>query len=150
MKLSTVKQAGRPFRSACVLLWTTLLVGCGGASVGDVSGRVEHQGKLVTSGSVVFVGSDRQPKQGAIQPDGTYTVLQVPVGEARVAIHSPDPGEVPTIVQDPNDKRPPRKTPRLGDRSKWFPLPPEYGDHEKSGLKATIIAGDNTYDLKLP
>ena len=151
------------FGKAARLLWACLpllavgLLGCGGQAAGDVSGRVTFEGQPVVFGSVVIIGTDKQPRNGEIKPDGSFTVTGVPVGEAQVAVHSPDV----TALPDKMTLKGKMKEGKKGDvdvelnkvpqavRDKWFPIPERYSDHEKSGLTLTIKEGANEFPLKL-
>src|SRR5262245_28811872 len=66
------------------------LPGCG-KGTGEIQGKVTYQGKVVASGSVMVIGSDQLPKYGPIQPDGSYHVKDVPAGEAKLTVTSPNP-----------------------------------------------------------
>lgn len=127
-------------------------VGCGG--VGTVSGKVTYKGKPVTSGSVLMVGSDNQPHYGPLQQDGTYAIADVPQGEVRVAVNSPDPrvlyAPAPTIKLAKKEGQPPPAPPPQIDASKWFPLPVKAGDPQVSGVRVTVRGGPNSIDINLP
>jgi hypothetical protein len=41
-----------------------------------------------------------------------------------------------------------RKLPDI-DRAKWFPIPPAYGDFDKSGLEFSVQKGSNSFDIRL-
>src|SRR5438132_3725963 len=76
-------------RSALTITLLTPIVGCGGK--GDVSGQVTFKGKPLVFGTVQFEANDKTFKQGNINRDGTYSIDGVPVGEAKVAVNSPNP-----------------------------------------------------------
>ncbi len=143
---------------AFVPVLALVLLGCGGKPTGDVSGKVVYQKKPVVSGSVVIVGSDNKPRTGEIKPDGTYTVLAVPVGEAKIAVISPDPNpDLPPPQEVKGKKKPlrPEGTPVEAEKKKkdvadkWFPLPEKYADVDRSGLTVTIQEGPNDFPVTL-
>jgi len=121
-----------------------LLTGCGPGK-GDLSGKVFFEEKAVCSGSVIVGGSDGVPKSSPIEPDGSYVVKDVAAGTVKLTVHSPDPGEVKFMPRKEGDKPPPAK-----DRSKWFPIPEEYNDFDKSGLTFDLKRSTmNNFDIKL-
>ena len=142
---------------SCVIAGN-VLTGCG-RKVGDVSGSVQYQGKIVTSGFVTAIGADGIPKQTEITEDGSYRLEKVPAGEVTFLVSSPhleasknprkspprvnpDTGQViPTIEEEPTSTENQRKT--------WRQLPAFYSDITKTPLKHTIAPGPNTLDLKL-
>jgi hypothetical protein len=118
-----------------------LLVGCGR---GNMSGKVTFNSKPVVFGTVLVHGKDGL-RQGAIQPDGSFTVRDIAAGEARVAINSPNPKGIQLY---PN-KNPKYKQEPYPDVPGWFPIPKQYEDVQTSGLKYTIRGGSNAIDIEL-
>jgi hypothetical protein len=130
-----------------------VLAGCAGGKA-DVTGKVTHQGKTVTWGTVIVQGPDGAPVTGAIQPDGTYSVQGVATGKVLIGVISRDPG----VRAGPANRggfksqhgdQPPPPPPDI-DRSKWFPLPAKYETPETSGITTTLHSGANQYDVDLP
>lgn len=89
-----------------VLLGVFCLIasGCGGLTLGQVSGQVKSNGKIVTQGTIMFHPEKGPTAVGTIQPDGTYTLSTLKpndgalVGSHRVTIHATkvDPGRLET------------------------------------------------------
>ena len=79
----------RPGRGAAAVLLALSVIGCQGK--GEVSGKVVYQDKALASGTVLIVASDGSLHQGTIKTDGSYRIRDVPSGEARLAVNSPDP-----------------------------------------------------------
>jgi hypothetical protein len=134
-----------------LLLATLGTSGCFG-SKGDVSGTVTFQGKHLSSGAVVIVGSDNQPMHADIQADGSYKVEGVPVGQARITVHSPDPALRPLKKKGKAKSRPDdRAEPPAGspNRANWFPIPARYGNLDQSGLSVSVNSGPNTHNITL-
>jgi hypothetical protein len=125
---------------ACLIPFAA--AGCAPAR-GDVSGKVTYQGRPLVYGTVMFLGRDNLPVMGPIRPDGSYTVTGVLVGEAQVAVNSPDPLPAQRV-----DKRGRAMTSPV-DRSQWFPIPEDYGDPRKSGLQCPVGRGQTPYDIDL-
>jgi hypothetical protein len=119
----------------------SLLAGCGR---GDMSGKVTFNDKPVVFGTVLVHGRDGL-RQGAIQPDGSFTVRNIAAGEAKVAINSPSPKGIQLY---PN-KNPKFKQEPYPDVPGWFPIPKKYEDVQTSGLKYTIRGGSNAIDIEL-
>ncbi len=155
------RRTGHPFLTGCLALLTLGAIGCGGEK-GDLSGTVSYNGKPVVLGSVLLIGADAKPRTAWIEADGTYHFDDVPAGEAKLAVFSPDPAK-----QDKSRKKqaelkkkrlekdkslpPEPDSPALPavDRTKWFAVPALYSDIDHSGLHVTIIPGPNTYHLDM-
>jgi hypothetical protein len=167
----------RVISGLAVPAFALLLSGCGGG-VGDVSGKITYKGKPVVYGSVSFVGADGIPRGARINPDGTYTVKDVGVGEAKITVVSDLPAqdtggrekaerakaerakagreEAPADLpagapkRGGGDER--ADTPEVVDPAivkQWFPIPSEFADINKTKLRFTIRKGPNTYDIQL-
>lgn len=122
---------------------TAALAGCGKGK-GDLSGTVKHQNKLVQSGSVRVLGSDRIPRVTAIKEDGTYTITQIPVGNVQIAVNSPSPMGMKELP--PNKFG---KTNMPPDNPNWFAIPPKYAEFDTSGITFAIRKGDNSFIIEL-
>src|SRR5688500_13514210 len=72
-----------------LLLLVCLLgpAGCGPRTAA-VSGKVAYRGKRLPAGRITFLGADGRVANGQINPDGTYQVQGVPVGEATITVSS--------------------------------------------------------------
>jgi hypothetical protein len=133
---------------AAALLVVTL-AGCGGGRA-DVSGKVLYKGKLLTSGTVSMVGPDGIVRQGAIKPDGTYTITGVAAGKVQIGVLSANPagdvrGRRPAagnrVAAAPPDGAP--------VASNWFAIPASYQEPTTSGLSTVLASGSNQHDIKL-
>jgi hypothetical protein len=124
-----------------VLLATA--IGCQGR--GDVSGKVTYNSKPLVFGTVLVHGQDGL-RQGAIQRDGSFTVRGVKVGEARVAINSPNPKSIQLIPPKPVVKT---KQEPFPEAPGWFRIPNKYEDVKTSGLTYTVRGGSNAFDIEL-
>jgi hypothetical protein len=117
------------------------------AASATVSGRVTFQGRPVIWGSVILVGSDGRSVVGRIQPDGTYTVTNAPMGEVGVSITSPDPlvQHYATQIKTSRDRIPVAQwaAPPV-DRQQWFVLPQRYENAKDSKLTLTVKRGSNS------
>jgi hypothetical protein len=164
------RKAGRPLLAGFPLLLSLGATGCGGGS-GDLSGAVSYQGKPLASGSILLIDADGKPRTARIQEDGSYHFAGVPVGEAKLAVYnSPDPAKVDEfrkreelrmkalreksrvkrgILQEDTPTEAVAPALPTVDRTKWFAIPAEYGDLERSGLRVTIHGGTNTYPIEM-
>jgi hypothetical protein len=146
-------------RRGAFLLFAALVLGtngCGGG-VGVVSGKISYKNKAVVYGSVGFVGANGKTRAAKINPDGTYTVKDVAVGEAKVVVISElpratsrSPGAAATDgpKDDPTQPEPPEVIdPEVA--KKWFPIPTEFSNAAKTKLRLSVKPGANTYDIKL-
>jgi hypothetical protein len=127
---------------ACWLVLALTLLGCG-PGTGDLTGKITYQGKAVHSGSIIVKGSDGLLKDAKVDAEGAYSLKGIAAGEIEAIVTSPDPGIVPVV------ERKPHPLPVPGDRSKWFPIPLEYGDFSKSSLKYPLKPGANQWDIDL-
>jgi hypothetical protein len=133
-----------------------LLLGAGCAErQGVVTGTVTYQDKPVVYGSVVILPADGIPRTTSISPSGAYTFTKVPCGDAKLAVHSPDPALQDEFLQAEKNKVQMglattwnRKGPDI-DRSKWFAIPAEFSDFEKAGLACTVKQGENSFEIRL-
>jgi hypothetical protein len=144
-----------PKTAACFLAWALSGTGCGGNGQGSVAGKVSFQNRPLSYGSVVLVGADGIPKTTSINPGGLYSFADLPCGEVKLAVHSPDPAGLEKLYKDEKIKMlkgvtppPDRKLPEI-DRAKWFPIPADFGDFNKSGLKITLGVGPNVFNIDL-
>ena len=123
--------------------------GCGRTA--HVAGKVTYQGQPVVHGSVILLGADNKARSGVIEPDGSYTVEGVGLGEVKIAVISRDPAKGRSVLRggnpapgDNNGQASP-KTPPAG----WFPLPPNYETPATSGLGCTIDSSQVSHDIEL-
>jgi hypothetical protein len=124
-----------------------------GKSGATLTGHVTHRGKPVIWGSVIVVGPDGNATAGRIQPDGTYTVENVPPVAVNVAVVSRDPlvqHNMEEIRRNRNRAAPKSWEPVPVDRKQWFPLPERYADPQTSGLTVLLSKGTNRHDIELP
>jgi hypothetical protein len=120
--------------------------GCGGGSR-EVSGTVSYRGRPLASGTVLLLAGDGRPYNGAIGPDGSFTIKDVPTGEARVAVTSfaPADPERPSWAGAVLPAANGRMATLTGIVST---IPPRYGDLGQSGLAVTVEE-DTRLDLDL-
>ena len=140
------------FRIATVLFIGVLgLSGCGqNEKMVKVTGKVTLNKQPVTSGSVSFVG---EPFAGnaPIKPDGTYELLEAPVGKelaisVRTAPGGPGPKSGPVAPKgvDLTGMMAPEA------KGKGVRIPMKYSDPKASGLKYTPTSDSvNTHDIDL-
>ena len=97
------------------------------------------------------MNEDGTAASGVIQPDGTYTVEGVKRGRVRIGVVSPDPARARSILKKAENKDTKDKdhhghtSPGTGG---WFPLPPELGDPEKSGIVLEVSSSRMHYDIE--
>jgi hypothetical protein len=167
-------------RAAAAGLFAALLAlagGCGGAT-GDVSGKVLYKGKPVVLGTVTFIGADGKQVQCTIQPDGSYSVAGVAIGEAKVLVDSPNPsaGGQPAAERgggarpgrgggrpgaDPNAPTAPPGAPKVEREmpsgpavspevaAQWVKIPDAYSSTTDTPLRFTVKKGSNTANIEL-
>jgi hypothetical protein len=155
--------------SALPLLF--LASGCGPSSgtPGKVYGKVTYKGAPVTGGGITLQTKDGAKYGGAIDPDGTYSVPDLPPGDMTVTISTenlnPNPAK-PTIGPPgggtgfPPGGGPPGPSGSTGPpggtatpakpQGTYMKIPEKYGDPQTSGLTVTVPAGPvkKDFDLK--
>jgi hypothetical protein len=112
---------------AMTVLSLAFHAGCGGdVPRGRVSGKVTLNNRPLTAGQVLIIGDNKRSGSAVIQPDGTYTIPDAPVGPAVVTV-------LPPVVP----ARPP------------IYIPERYKKPETSDLKYIVTRGTQTYDIPL-
>src|SRR5438128_2416907 len=123
------------------------LTGCGSGTA-TVSGKIAYQGRPVLSGCVTIVNVDGTASSGVIQPDGTYTVEGVKRGHVKIGVVCPDPLHArSTLKTGPNSKDLHART--APGTNGWYPLPPDLGDPEKSGLECDVNGSQVAHDIEM-
>jgi hypothetical protein len=122
--------------------------------MGRVSGKVTHNGKPVTGGSVVFTpvggtqSSAARIATGQIESDGSYTLTTFDTGDGAVlgqhtvTVESRPTGEEFKKLNLKPDGRIAYKLPKAT-------IPDKYLKTDRSPLKHTVEAGNNTIDIDL-
>ncbi len=141
----------RPLALACLSAMTALLASGCGPRTATVVGRVSHQGKPVSGGSVIVYCSDQQIARGLIGPDGTYSIPNVPFGSAVVTVQAP--GRVPAGLRlqqtlPPSSGGPIPPTVDATEPGRVW-IPARYALPEESGLSVVIDRGQVNYDIDL-
>lgn len=129
-----------------------LLSGCGEPPTGTVRGKVAYKGKPVVLGVVSFIIDGSLPKYTALAKDGSYEVSGVPVGECSVLVTSvpASDDETAEALLNPEVQAKRRAVAlKAAKEAGWFPIPPEYGDVQRTPLRFTVQKGENQYDIKL-
>jgi hypothetical protein len=138
----------------------TLAVGCG-PQTATVQGKVTVNGEPLKSGSVSFQSATGLVVDAPIQPDGTYTAANVPVGTAKVVISAMDPKFEEKMAELGGKGKPVGeagggagrgKTPTAGGTgTDWAALyrlvDEKYNNYDTSGLTVNVVSPTTTYDM---
>jgi len=137
------------------------VVGCGGGGTGTITGKVTYKGKdgnVVTlkGGNVIFASEKGPSLQAEIKEDGTYTLENVPVGEAKVAVRTAwlgiqaamGKGAASGPPKDASGPMPGKMTPDVAAR-KFVAIPSRYETPDGSGLVYAVKKGSQTHDIPL-
>jgi hypothetical protein len=144
--------AGRPMRlrlvHSCILL--VAYVGCQRAApVAQVVGAVTLNGKVVTSGDVVLVGSDgRAPPPGRVRGDGTYFIERAPIGRVKVGFFNPPPPALPAGGAASGSAEEELLQMREAAKS-YTPTPAKYAEPSQSGIEFDLKPGRNVCNVEL-
>jgi hypothetical protein len=118
-----------------------LTTGCG-APNGNVTGRVTHKGKPLTSGTVTFLTAGNKVFTSQIASDGSYTVLKLPAGPVQIGVQIP-----PAFTYD--DPQMPSASPAAA-ATQPITIPPKYHDPSTSGLTLDVTGANQTHNIELP
>ena len=126
-------------------LLTLAASGCG-KPAGYISGKVTLQGKALPGGYVNFSCEGATPtvKTSVIQADGSYSIRDMPVGPAKIAVQGILGPQGPGTGTKPAGTVPP------SGGGKTVYVPPEFGNAETSKLTYTVVNGSQTHDIALP
>jgi hypothetical protein len=146
-------------------LWLLLLFGCGGPKsvATKLSGSVKYKGAPVTAGTITFTAKGEGGEAGGvylapINPDGTYSIAQLPSGEFAVSIEteSANPNRSQKTYGGPKVKNMQMTSPRpdYAESSQtaqgaYVKIPSKYADPQKSGLTVNLTSGKNIKDFDL-
>ncbi|MFL5330627.1 MAG: hypothetical protein ACJ8C4_17125 [Gemmataceae bacterium] len=105
----------------------------------------------MVTGVVNLYGPNNEFAAAGINPDGTYTVTDAPVGLVKVAVVSEKPASQGAnnnraVKNHPNAPPPPPPPP---DASGWFAIDAKYADPATSGKEMTLSGGNNTQNIVL-
>jgi hypothetical protein len=122
-----------------------LAAGCGGESMIPVEGKVKHDNKFLTKGSVVLYpdpakgNNSKHEPRGAIEEDGGFKITTHPRDGAPRGWY-----KVAVISTEPSDPKNPYSDPR------WL-IPEKFGKPGESGLVLEVRTGApaGAYDLEL-
>lgn len=115
------------------------LAGCGGGG-SKVTGKVSYNGKPLNSGTILFQ-TEEGVRSATIQSDGTYTIEDVPAGNAKIAV----------TVAPPPEKGPDGVSADEAGTSEANPVlvPEKYSRVETSELTYKVTSGEQTHDIDL-
>jgi hypothetical protein len=141
----------------CFLVLLPCALGCGsnnnsqltGASV---SGVVHYQGKPVTGGIIQFWSDAKdgnQSAQGSIEGDGSYEVLNAPLGVCKVVVKTePVKHDRRALLKRSEGKGAP-VPPDEGPPKVYMPIASKYTDVRKTDLQITVEKDSQTHDFDL-
>jgi hypothetical protein len=145
-----------------------LSAGCGGT--GTVSGKVYYNDQPLGGGTIQFKNADgKGVQQAKIQPDGSYTIENMPAGPASIAVETESArptggggGRGGAVTGQPGTKNIPTDNMPDGGAgvnqlygggrpkdAKYVKIPEQYKDLDKSGQTYTVKKGAQEWDVKL-
>lgn len=139
-------------------------IGCSGnLPRGKVTGVIKHKGKPLSRATVMFLTKDNEVYRGDLKEDGSYTVVDVPLGPVKACVQQ----ALPTVSARPDGQAvstsAARAKPTMGEKrdEKWQPppvavpelgpdrLPLKYGDPNKSGLAFELTKDGQEWSVDL-
>jgi hypothetical protein len=143
----------RPLRLSAAGVCALALAACGcTGGTGTVTGKVTYIGKALPGGTVTCLARGNRPFMGKIEPDGTYTVTDVPIGPVKIAVEAAGPAGEPPIALPKPDQPPPQMKPPASDPRPphtTIALPKQYANPDTSGLEMTVVKGSNPFPIDL-
>ena len=134
----------------CLCLVFLVMGGCStpsDTSGNVVTGVVTYGEDPVWEGKITFLGPDNRVASSAIESDGSFRILNAPLGKVRVAVTN-----YPTTFQD---AVPSEADPMPGQASCVVPVrhllavPKRYADPSYSGMTVQIEPGEQRLDIRL-
>jgi hypothetical protein len=130
---------------AALLLLLAAASGC--RRLGTVSGKVRIDDQALAVGTVTFVPEQGRALTCSIEPDGRYSLPNVPPGSYAVSVVSAQPSRYMLDIA--------KKKAAEGGSSKplvYIRIPPRYNDPSQSGLTCVVRGGCQEYliDLRSP
>jgi hypothetical protein len=120
-----------------------------------VSGVVRYKSAPVTGGSIrlVAVGDPSRSASGAIRGDGTYAVLNAPVGQVVAVVETEsarfDPAAMLALARAKGAAvNPPPEA--IGPPLRYVPINKSYTRAETSPVRLVVEKGANVVDVELP
>jgi len=114
---------------------------------------VPYQGKPVTGGVIQFWSDNKdsnQSSQGSINGDGTYQVLNAPLGVSKVVVKTePVKHDRRALLKRVEDRGAP-VPPKVGPPKVYMPIADKYTDVTKTDVQITFQKGSQTKDIDLP
>jgi hypothetical protein len=126
-----------------------LAAGCS-KSKGTITGTVKlKDGTPVSAGTITFWSADNHPSQGTLKSDGSFSVGDVPVGDAKVTVETPPPRMGPVTMSKPPEgmNMPADMKPSGGDapggdnKVKVVPVPAKYKNANDTPLSYSVVKG---------
>jgi hypothetical protein len=140
----------RSFCFRAVLLTLTLpIVACSpGSATSELTGKVTYKGSPLTMGEVYVKSEDGREVSNTINPDGTYTIKNVPRGTLKVRIHCIDEkayneynnaltGRTGSEPRGPDGTVRPKGS-KILEASDFAKIPKKYDEYENSGLTVEV------------
>lgn len=143
-------------RAVSFVFATSIIVlasGCGG-SKGDLTGTVKSKGVPLKKGQVLAQSASGTVIVGDIAEDGTYTLLGVPTGTAKIAVSVQNDDAVEYFKKMSAGSRGGQKDGKtVNVAPKENPnvsvIDQKYSDFALSGLTTPITSGKNKFDIEL-
>jgi hypothetical protein len=154
----TLYRVRRAAVAAVAAVALTLAVGCA-PQTANVTGKVTVNGEPLKAGALQFKSASGLIVTANINPDGTYTASNVPVGTATVAISAMDPRYEEKMLelagrgkQAPEGATGGRAAPKPSeanvDWSEVYRLvDTKFANFDTSGLSVNVVGPSTTYDV---
>jgi hypothetical protein len=145
-KMRNPKPATRAHSLVLAALLLLLAAAPGCRRLGTVSGKVSIDDQLVTVGTVTFVPEQGRALTCSIEPDGRYSLPNVPPGSYAVSVVSAQPSR---YMLDIAKKKAEREGAARSKPLTFRPIPPRYNDPSQSRLTCDVRGGCQEYHIDL-
>ncbi len=118
---------------------------------GKLTGTVKVGDKPVTAGEVVLHGTDgKHIVSGRVRLDGTYTVVDPPLGPCKIAVRTSAYKNIPPPPAAGKKGPPVNYTdPETGEWPVYVATPARYEDQNSSQLTVEVKPGDQSHPIQL-
>jgi hypothetical protein len=141
-------------RSLPLLTLILLAAGCSGSKAtnsASISGKLSYKGDPIKAGVMQFHTQEQGVYAATINPDGTYTATQLPIGTVVVTVEteSINPNRKQTNYGRGKNQMKMSKAETTPPTLEYLQIPPKYAQATTSGITIELKPGKNKQNLDL-
>jgi hypothetical protein len=138
--------------AAGLVILLSILSGCSEPR-GTVSGKVTYKDKALPGGTVVFVTEDtKKQEMVTIQPDGSYSSSNVPLGKVLVAVQPAPKNPMANMPKGAQKPKLPTDSPAANygqSGAEYVDIPQDLRDPFKSKITLNVERGEQVFNIPL-